>query len=294
MSCQQKTRKKQLHSKSSSFGSDVEGKHDSFSKCISDRLTTLDLCSSYDECLSISETIAASAPVDSLPSEDDMENVVSEFLDYFEDVGKDDARVLIFAAAFDAWGEEIAHITNTVLKNVDGESDDSKNQIDDDNVEMDSEEDDGDFIGEGECELCERCIKLTRHHLIPKSTWPRMKKRLWNAAPVIESLHSLSLRKNKMGDEQQEQQLQEKKKLLQGKLGMANPSNLPTTITHVNVRAYLSQVCLLCRQCHSSIHRIHTEWELATQYNTMEQLLECEEVVKFGRWANKQRVSKMS
>ena len=35
-------------------------------------------------------------------------------------------------------------------------------------------------VQDGECELCERYIKLTRHHLIPRVTWKKMKKRLLN------------------------------------------------------------------------------------------------------------------
>ena len=44
------------------------------------------------------------------------------------------------------------------------------------------EDEDGGMLGDGECQLCDRYIRLTRHHLIPRSTWPRMQQRLLNAA----------------------------------------------------------------------------------------------------------------
>mmetsp|Transcript_13554 Transcript_13554/g.29470 ORF Transcript_13554/g.29470 Transcript_13554/m.29470 type:complete len:301 (-) Transcript_13554:36-938(-) len=270
-----------------------EGKHDAFVKCIGDRLKMLGLCSSPDEYSSISEAIASSAPLDALPSEDDLENVTSALLDYFEEVSEDDAKALVYTAASESWGDVVTHITaclNKVAVGGDGINAEIEDDEDgaDSNIDEDGDngDDDGDFIGEGECELCERSIKLTRHHLIPKSTWPRMKKRLWNAASVIESLHILS--SQTCGHQQQE--VQEK---LLGKLenilGTTNLSSLPTIITHGTVRAYLSQVCVLCRQCHSAVHRIHTEWELAMEYRTMEQLIQSKEVMKFSRWANKQR-----
>ena len=36
----------------------------------------------------------------------------------------------------------------------------------------------GDYIQDGECELCKRYMKLTWHHLIPKLTGSKMKPRL--------------------------------------------------------------------------------------------------------------------
>ena len=41
--------------------------------------------------------------------------------------------------------------------------------------------------------------------------------------------------------------------------------------------AYLGRVANLCRQCHSTVHRVKTEMELATHYNTIDRLLECDE-----------------
>ena len=132
-------------------------------------------------------------------------------------------------------------------------------------------------------------MRTVRTHLVPKSSWPRMKKRLWNAAPLIESLHRSRSHQQKVdprvvGDER-ERSLAKLEKIL----GTVDLDSLPVTITNDSVRSYLARVCRLCRQCHSAVHRLHTEWELAMEYNTMERLLECGEVMKFGRWASRQR-----
>ncbi|EJK75066.1 hypothetical protein THAOC_03226 [Thalassiosira oceanica] len=143
--------------------------------------------------------------------------------------------------------------------------------------------DEGEFIREGECELCERDVKLTRHHLIPKTCWPKMKKRLHLASPVLQSLHAMKGGKETGGAMLQRQ-------LLQKIMGQDfSPEELPSTITNESVRAYLSQVCLSCRQCHSAVHRVHPEWELAMHYHTMDRLLTSPEVLKFAKWASKQK-----
>ena len=81
---------------------DGNGKHDAFVECISDRLLGLGLCSNPDE----AEAIAASvAPlVDIAPNEDDVENVKSSLIEYFEEMSEDDAKKLVYTAALDAWG----------------------------------------------------------------------------------------------------------------------------------------------------------------------------------------------
>jgi hypothetical protein len=81
---------------------------------------------------------------------------------------------------------------------------------------------------------------------------------------------------------------------LQKTLGISNMVDLPATISHPSIRNHLFQISSICGPCHSAIHRIHSEWELATEYNTKERLLECDEVRKFAKWANKQRPEKYS
>lgn len=146
----------------------------------------------------------------------------------------------------------------------------------DDNIsvshcETDDENDDN-YIQDGECELCERHMKLTRHHLIPKDTWKRMKPRFMDASP-----HYLS------GDFETSSEIM--------KIG-----TLPTLSSHhfasrISIKLFLgSYTAKICRQCHSMVHRSFENIELAEQYNTVEKLLEDERVYKFCRWANKQKI----
>ena len=48
----------------------------------------------------------------------------------------------------------------------------------------------------------------------------------------------------------------------------------------------LRKTIALCRMCHSAIHRFHPNRELATDFYTLELLLECDLVYKFAKWAS--------
>lgn len=89
-----------------------------------------------------------------------------------------------------------------------------------------------------ECELCERKMPLTSHHLLPRSEHDRLVKR--------------------------------------GRF----------TLEECRTR-----IARLCRPCHSAVHRAAPLAALAEQYNTVERLLELDEVAKFARWASRQRPS---
>jgi len=52
--------------------------------------------------------------------------------------------------------------------------DDKEGEGDGENEISEEEE----WLEEGECELCERYIQLTKHHLIPRSTWTKLEPRL--------------------------------------------------------------------------------------------------------------------
>ncbi|KAI0338445.1 hypothetical protein BDW22DRAFT_1432483 [Trametopsis cervina] len=86
-----------------------------------------------------------------------------------------------------------------------------------------------------ECEICERSIPLTYHHLIPRATHSKVLKKKWHP------------------------------------------------------EALLNSVAWLCRPCHSTVHRVATNEELARQYFTVEQLLEREDIQKWRAYASKQR-----
>ena len=160
------------------------------------------------------------------------------------------------------------------------EDDDNDNDNDNDDISIHSvasthSDDDEHYIQDGECELCEREVKLTRHHLIPRSTWPRIKPRLLQAAPYF----------------------QEGK--MQKVINLLHMTNIPSTLTmhHLssgpNIKMFLScYTCNLCKLCHKAVHKTFDNFELAERRNDVELLLEDETIRKFCKWANKQKPSK--
>ena len=142
---------------------------------------------------------------------------------------------------------------------------------------------DGEYLEDGECELCDRFIKLTRHHLIPKQTWPRMQAKLFQAAEA-----------NEAGD-------REKARLILGH-GLEDlladegadhgGCRFVLSTDKAVVRAILHGTCDICRQCHSTVHSTHSNMELALNYNSIEKLLGDERIAKFCKWASKQKSGK--
>ncbi|CCX16455.1 hypothetical protein FPQ18DRAFT_339692 [Pyronema domesticum] len=86
-----------------------------------------------------------------------------------------------------------------------------------------------------ECEICERMVPLTYHHLIPREVHKKVLKRGWH----------------------QEWEL--------------------------------NKVAWLCRPCHSTVHRVATNEELAKEWFTVEKLLEREDIGKWRSYVGKQR-----
>lgn len=141
-----------------------------------------------------------------------------------------------------------------------------------------SNEDEEMMIGEGECELCERSIRLTKHHLIPKSTWKRIAPQLLHAAKAFQK-----------GNSERAQQILEDYGLwhLEPDLRLAGENyqkSLKQLLQH--------QTCNICRPCHSTVHSTHDNIVLATQYNTVEKLSQDDSIYRFCKWANKQRAGK--
>lgn len=88
---------------------------------------------------------------------------------------------------------------------------------------------------DGICELCGRqAVKLTRHHLIPRSR------------------HNKSRTRRQFSRDE-----------------MAG------------------EIAMLCRPCHSQIHRLFDNHELADYYHTIERLRAHSEVAKFINWVQK-------
>jgi len=128
-----------------------------------------------------------------------------------------------------------------------------------------NEDDESEYLAEGECELCERDMRLTRHHLIPKTTHSKLKKRLLHAYLSPTSEKSIEL--------------------------LSHFDNYPSdSITNKSINLFLSKTCNVCRPCHSHLHKLHDEFDLALNYNTVDKLLEDEDMRKFCIWSNKQKV----
>ena len=183
------------------------------------------------------------------------------------------------------------------LSSDDDDEDDSDDDTDDkshdeenggllDEQYSEDEDNDGEFIGEGECELCERFIRLTHHHLIPRSTWPRILPRLHNASDA--------LAKN---DVQRAGLI-----LGPGLLHLLEPltmiafdSSDDTGSNRAAIKGLVQRTCSICGPCHAAIHRTHpNNMTLATDFSTIELLLKDEKIFKFCRWASKQKPGKHS
>jgi len=139
------------------------------------------------------------------------------------------------------------------------------------------EEKEAGYLIDGECELCDRCIKLTKHHLIPKSTWPKIQTKLLHAADA-----------KAKGDI-------DKARLIVGsgledvfdRIVCSDKKTFIRTILH-------GTTCHICRQCHTTIHKTHTNIDLALHFNSVEKLLNDTKIFNFCRWASKQKPGKYS
>ena len=86
-----------------------------------------------------------------------------------------------------------------------------------------------------DCEICQRAVPLTYHHLIPRSTHTRVLKRGWHAAEMLGS------------------------------------------------------VAWLCRPCHTAVHSVASNEELAREYYTVERLMARPDIQRWATYAAKQR-----
>lgn len=48
-----------------------------------------------------------------------------------------------------------------------------------------------------------------------------------------------------------------------------------------------TEIALLCRPCHSQVHRVFSNQQLADDYHTVERLLTHDDIVKFINWVKK-------
>ena len=192
--------------------------------------------------------------------------LIESILDYIPDLSREECIVIVEntmkCLTKDDKEEEIV-----VLSESSSGDDESDNDYADD--------DDKNYIQDGECELCERYVKLTRHHLIPRSTWPRIKPRLIQAAP-----HFFD------GD-------------MKMVMKVLNFNSIPSSLSRSDLQSRSSAkqflthyTCNICRLCHKTIHERFDNLELAETRNNVEKLLEDEKIRKFCMWANKQKPRK--
>ena len=108
---------------------------------------------------------------------------------------------------------------------------------------------------EGDCELCGRCLELTFHHLIPKETHGRY----------------------------------------QGKglpRGVAEAAAANGFDNAQPTREFLNSYgAMLCRYCHSTVHRFAPNAVLAQRFSTLESLASTPEIARFVAFAARQKIT---
>ena len=168
----------------------------------------------------------------------------------------------------------------------------------DENENDDREE----VLGPGECELCERdATKLTRHHLIPKSTWKRIEPMLlarWNqamtATPVVveSSSSSKSWKQSVVDLHPPPQELDHLVPILCNCNNMSvavGPTGRHAAAGRRWIRQVLHQQTIaVCRPCHNHIHQSYDNRTLALQFNTLGKLKNDSKIAKYAKWASRQ------
>uniref|UniRef100_A0A7S1ZQN5 Uncharacterized protein n=1 Tax=Trieres chinensis TaxID=1514140 RepID=A0A7S1ZQN5_TRICV len=186
-------------------------------------LQSRSLCETREEALSIAEAVMAASGtnarrVEPAAAAAAVASCVAELAEWYPHLNDEEAEAMVRGSlGIDDEGDV----------DDDCESDGGGGDVQEGPVDEGDGDGDGDLIGEGECELCERPVKLTRHHLIPKSTWPKMKKTILSAADAIED-----------GDEER------MAVLLRG-------TDLPVwpggEVNARSLRAFLGRTCSVCR-----------------------------------------------
>jgi len=223
------------------------------------QLFSASYCESVCEAESVAETLL-------IPPNDtgDLNPLIDQLLEFFPQMTKSTATRI----SFKAFNREDKIPTEKINPELENDQKDSDSSCEDEESLSDSEE----YLQDGECELCERFIKLTRHHLIPRVTWKKMKKRLSNISDARSKCDSNRLTA-----------------LIQGsKLDEL----VPAPMSSKEIGNLLNNTALICRPCHSMVHKLHENFELAENYYTIDLLLTNENVVKHCKWANKQKTGK--
>jgi hypothetical protein len=107
-----------------------------------------------------------------------------------------------------------------------------------------------------ECEICEREVPLTYYHLIPRSTHAKAAKKKWHPPSMLNSVAWLC------------------------------------RCVAPRYFVYVSQIFLTstdARPCHTVVHHVATNEELAQHYFSVSLLLERDDIRRWGKYASKQR-----
>lgn len=238
-------------------------------------LMAMQLC---DSCTVEEADAIAASILDQENSELDQQCMVKSLQEYF-DLTLDEAQRLVESSSVPRKNDD-GH------RSVDSDHSDDESEYcrSTSSLESDNDDKDGEFVEDGECELCERRMQLTKHHLIPKSTWPRLEVKLLHAARALEQ-----------GDTHKAQiLLGPGLEHIMDSLLSSSPATYKndSDTTKTRVKQVLQQTCLICRPCHSAIHNTHDNMALALHFNTIDSLLSDKQVYKFCQWANKQKPGK--
>eukprot|EP01105_Mastigella_eilhardi_P026632 TRINITY_DN7798_c0_g1_i1.p1 TRINITY_DN7798_c0_g1~~TRINITY_DN7798_c0_g1_i1.p1 ORF type:complete len:220 (-),score=65.98 TRINITY_DN7798_c0_g1_i1:67-705(-) len=110
-----------------------------------------------------------------------------------------------------------------------------KEEKEDGEDEDEEDGEDGELLSDGECELCEREMPLTKHHVIPREMHERYVKKGFT-------------------------------------------------------KKVLNQGITICRPCHNAVHSFFDNKTLADKYNTVDTLLETEQMQKWIPYIRKQKI----
>lgn len=166
-----------------------------------------------------------------------------------------------------------------------------ENLIYDGNVEDDDHDED---VGEGECEICGREIRLTFHHLIPKETHRKwLKRRKWPARLFVEGAGKTSSGGGKTNLKGSSSKTEQKT----GSVGTIRPREENVTLARRNLldangdiparpnRMFLNRYGLMiCRACHTHVHKLAPNEILAIEFNSLERLLADERMRSWAGW----------
>jgi len=251
--------------------------HEELSETIKRALLHNGLCFSVEEAEITADEILYNVSIDEsfpcIQSSDSATTIMEGLMDYFDLTVEDAENIVRAIFPFDQKNGLNLKDDSTSAHSYATEEEEKENKIN----ESEESGDESNYLNDGDCELCERYMKLTSHHLVPKSVWPKLKKRIFESKknPKIRQetiLFISSLKENKVP---------------------SNDNDLDYAWSRQSLHSFLSQyTCQVCRPCHSKIHSSHDNTALADHYNTVDKLLTDRNIYKFCKWANKQKPGK--